>query len=147
MDMLKCRQFEQLQCTFHREFSKRGPSMCAVALFRAFVGYSATLKAWWFWDPESRTVKESIPATFDEHHRLADVIDDTPNDPLQSNRPISTSTPTDGTMATIDNLTISLIWITRLCSRIVVNHNETDTNQIYQIGRIPKTQWVGWRLW
>jgi hypothetical protein len=43
-----------------------------------FVGYSATQKAYRFWEPLSRAIKISRDATFDEHHRLADVPKETP---------------------------------------------------------------------
>ncbi len=56
-----------------------------------FVGYSATQKAYRFWEPMSRVIKISRDATFDEHHRLADVPKETSSigatDPIQNTAP------------------------------------------------------------
>ena len=43
-----------------------------------FVGYSETQKAYRFWEPVSKSIKISINATFDEHHRLAAIPSDPP---------------------------------------------------------------------
>jgi hypothetical protein len=53
------------------------------------VGYSATQKTYRFWEPLSRVIKISRDATFDEHHRLADVPKETP--PLATTDPNNNS--------------------------------------------------------
>lgn len=56
-----------------------------------FVGYSATQKAYRFWDPCSRTVKISRDVTFDEHHHLARVPEETSKDQAASTPPATVS--------------------------------------------------------
>jgi hypothetical protein len=66
-----------------------------------FVGYSATQKAYRFWEPLSRAIKISRDATFDEHHRLADVPKETPpstaTDPNLNSSPVTEPAPLNTT--------------------------------------------------
>ena len=71
---------------------------------RIFVGYSNSSKAWRFWDPINRTVKESAHATFDEHHHLADAIEDISKDPQQNGFPESKNPSTNGSNEITDQL-------------------------------------------